>query len=126
MTLDEIHNLELEVSTPSILPGGPYDVIVASLALHVLVGHQKQDESLLKSKYSNIFSTILQSLKPGGMLIYGDHVGTWGLYSQARLLEEVGFEDVDIAWRQEAFFVAGGRKSALRMLTLPGDKRPSL
>ena len=29
---------------------------------------------------------------------------------KARLLEEVGFEDVDIAWRQEAFFVAGGRK----------------
>ena len=25
-------------------------------------------------------------------------------------MEEVGFEDVDIAWRQEAFFVAGGRK----------------
>ena len=25
-------------------------------------------------------------------------------------MEEVGFEDVDVAWRQEAFFVVGGRK----------------
>ena len=30
--------------------------------------------------------------------------------TQACLMEEVGFEDIDIAWRQEAFFVAGGRK----------------
>ena len=27
-----------------------------------------------------------------------------------RMMEEVGFEDLDIAWRQEGFFVAGGRK----------------
>ena len=25
-------------------------------------------------------------------------------------MEDVGFEDLDIAWRQEAFFVAGGKK----------------
>ena len=89
------------VSRPSALPGGPYDVIVASLGLHVLAGHQKQETQSLRSifirssesntflclcvsrsKYSNIFSTILLSLKPGGMLVYGDHVGTWGLFSQ--------------------------------------------
>ena len=26
------------------------------------------------------------------------------------MLEEVGFTEVDVAWRQDGFFVAGGRK----------------
>ena len=29
---------------------------------------------------------------------------------QLRMMEEVGFCEIDVAWRQEAFFVAGGRK----------------
>ena len=28
--------------------------------------------------------------------------------SQVRMMEEVGFTEVDIAWRQDGFFVAGG------------------
>ena len=31
---------------------------------------------------------------------------------QVRMMEEVGFTEVDIAWRQDGFFVAGGRKCA--------------
>ena len=30
--------------------------------------------------------------------------------SQVRMMEEVGFTEVDVAWRQDGFFVAGGRK----------------
>ena len=29
---------------------------------------------------------------------------------QARMMEEVGFTEVDVAWRQDGFFVMGGRK----------------
>ena len=29
---------------------------------------------------------------------------------QVRMMEEVGFTEVDVAWRQDGFFVAGGRK----------------
>ena len=74
----------------------------------------------------NIFEAIFSVLKPGGHLLIGDHVGSWGLYKQIRLvsvvplgccpnvmirlMEDVGFEDLDIAWRKDAFFVAGGRK----------------
>merc|ERR1711884_662508 len=90
------------------LPGGPYDVIVATLAFHSLAGHQAQQEEVLKRKYTEMFVMVKNSLKPGGMLLYGDHVGSWGLYKQMRTLEEVGFTDLDVAWRQEAFFVAGG------------------
>ena len=32
------------------------------------------------------------------------------------MMEEVGFTEVDIAWRQDGFFVAGGRKSLLSEL----------
>ena len=96
-----------------VIPGGPYDVIVATLALHTLAGHNKQEETVLREKYSKIFSAILEALKPGGTFIYGDHVGTWGLYKQVRLMEDLGFVETDIAWRQEAFFVAGGRRQTL-------------
>ena len=52
----------------------------------------------------------------GGMFIYGDHVGTWGLYHQLRVMEDCGFQDIDVAWRHQAFFVAGGRSRAAESL----------
>ena len=64
-------------------------MIVATLAFHSLAGHQAQEDRRLKEKYSEMFLTVRNSLKPGGLLIYGDHVGTWGLYKQLRTLEEV-------------------------------------
>ena len=64
-------------------------MIVATLAFHSLAGHQAQEEGALKEKYSQMFLTVSNSLKPGGLLIYGDHVGTWGLYKQIRTMEEV-------------------------------------
>ena len=71
------------------LPGGPYDVILATLAFHSLVGHQAQQEETLKRKYTEMFLMVKNSLKPGGLLLFGDHVGSWGLYKQMRTLEEV-------------------------------------
>ena len=64
-------------------------MIVATLAFHSLAGHQAQEERSLKEKYTEMFLTVSNSLKPGGLLIYGDHVGTWGLYKQMRTLQEV-------------------------------------
>ena len=34
------------------LPGGPYNLIVATLALHTLVGHQAQDEERIRTRSS--------------------------------------------------------------------------
>ena len=31
---------------------------------------------------------------------------------QLRIMEDVGFCEIDVSWRQEAFFVAGGRRKA--------------
>lgn len=101
------------------LPGGPYTLVVATLALHTLVGHQASPEevearweppSLHLARYRAALVAILEVLEPGGHLLVGDHVGLCRLGTQLALMAEVGFTEVDVAWRQDAFFVAGGRK----------------
>ena len=90
------------------IPGGPFDVIIASLALHVIVGHEIEGPEA-EGRYELLFQGILEALSPGGHLIIGDHVGTLGLYRQMKAMERAGFTDVDCAWRQDEFFVCGGR-----------------
>ena len=93
------------------LPGGPYDVVVAGLALHAIVGHDLEVPEA-ESRYELLFQGIRDSLSPGGHLIIGDHVGTLGLFRQMKAMERAGFADVDCAWRQDDFFVCGGRVPA--------------
>lgn len=92
------------------LPGGPYDVVLASLALHAIIGPDV-DPLEAESRYELLFHGIRDSLAPGGHLIVGDHVGTLGLFRQLKAMERAGFIDVDCAWRQDDFFVCGGRVS---------------
>lgn len=103
----------LQVAVPSDgapLPGGPYDLVVASLALHAIVGHEV-DPAEAESRYELLFRSVLEPLRPGGHCLIGDHVGTLPLYPQLKAMERAGFTEVDCAWRQDDFFVAGGRKS---------------
>ncbi|WP_456425208.1 class I SAM-dependent methyltransferase [Rhodocaloribacter sp.] len=90
------------------LPGGPYDVVIASLALHAIVGHEAEGAEA-EGRYELLLQGIRDSLTPGGHLIVGDHVGTLGLFRQMKTMERAGFVDVDCAWRQDDFFVCGGR-----------------
>ncbi len=92
------------------LPGGPFDIVVATLALHAIIGHDIEPLEA-ESRYELLFQGIRDSLNPGGHLLIGDHVGTLGLYRQLKAMERAGFIDVDCAWRQDDFFVAGGRLS---------------
>ena len=62
-----------------------------------------------EGRYELLFHGIRDSLAPGGHLIIGDHVGALGLYRQLKAMERAGFVDVDVAWRQDDFFVCGGR-----------------
>jgi len=110
LQLHQVFNQELEIGVDSCLPGGQYDLVVGSLALHTLVGHSTVGEDLVSQKYRQIFTLMFNSLSPGGHLMIGDHVGVWSLYKQLRLMEDVGFVDIDVSWRKEAFFVAGARK----------------
>lgn len=90
------------------IPGGPYDIIVASLSLHAIIGHDVEGAEA-ESRYELLFRGIHESLAPGGHLMVADHVGTLGLYRQMKAMELAGFTDVDCAWRQDDFFVCGGR-----------------
>ena len=88
--------------------GGPYDIVLTSLALHAIIGHNV-DPLEAESRYELLFHGIRDSLTPGGHLLVGDHVGTLGLFRQLKTMERAGFIDVDCAWRQDDFFVCGGR-----------------
>jgi hypothetical protein len=83
-------------------------VVLASLALHALVGHET-DPVEAESRYELLLQSIRDSLTPGGHLIIGDHVGVLPLYRHLKALERTGFVDVDCAWRVDDFFVIGGR-----------------
>lgn len=52
--------LNASLSPTSTLPGGPYDVIVASLALHVLVGHEKDSQT--EQRYQQVLRSWKESL----------------------------------------------------------------
>ncbi|KAF0696291.1 Aste57867_12989 [Aphanomyces stellatus] len=102
----------------SILRKAPFDVIVASLAVHVLVerpahygggGDGNHDPAI---EHKRVFQLIFNSLAPNGHVILGDHVGMAPLFAQLKWMEEIGFVDVDCAWRQDDFFVVGGRRPA--------------
>ena len=101
----------LRVTIPSDgepLPGGPFDLVVTTLALHSIIGHDV-DQAEAESRYELLFRSIREPLHPGGHCIIGDHVGTLPLFAQLKAMERAGFADVDCAWRQDDFFVAGGR-----------------
>lgn len=99
----------------------PADVVVGCLAFHVLVEKPKhyaggtsedtsREQLSVHKQYEQMFRAVWRSLKPGGHLIFGDHVGQLPLFDQLQALAHVGFEDVDCAWRQDDSFVAGARK----------------
>jgi len=64
----------------------------------------------LPERMKAVFQAIFNSLEPGGHLVFGDHVGAMPLFRQLQLLEEAGFAEVDVAWRVDDCFVAGGRR----------------
>ena len=107
----EALRVTIEPEDDASVPGGPYDVVLASLALHAIVGHDVEPaEAALR--YELLLRSIREALAPGGHLIVGDHVGTLPLYDQLKAMDRAEFVDVDCAWRQDDFFVAGGRVPA--------------
>eukprot|EP00933_Yihiella_yeosuensis_P010251 TRINITY_DN116609_c0_g1_i1.p1 TRINITY_DN116609_c0_g1~~TRINITY_DN116609_c0_g1_i1.p1 ORF type:complete len:289 (-),score=62.36 TRINITY_DN116609_c0_g1_i1:26-892(-) len=107
----------------SIEDGGPYDCVVALQAIRHIVAppvhyaaklglSAVQSEEEIVSGYAAMFNGIFSSLAPGGHIFIGDHVVHKhpGVYSHCRLLEEAGFVDVDVAWRQNDWFVIGARR----------------
>ncbi|TMW57042.1 hypothetical protein Poli38472_002967 [Pythium oligandrum] len=110
------------LTLPTVSPV-PVDVVIGSLAFHVLVAKPShytastdgtQATPVSKEElYEQLFRGVYELLKPGGHLVFGDHVGQMSLFTQLQVLARVGFVDVDCAWRQSDFFVAGARKPSV-------------
>ena len=90
------------------LPGGPYDVVLTALALERLVGADMEAVEA-ETRCELLYRSAFEALAPGGHLLVGDQVTALGLYRQLKAMERAGFTDVDCAWRQEDFFIIGGR-----------------
>jgi len=66
---------------------------------------------LIRRRYSAMCSSLHDALVPGGHLLLGDHVTNDhpGVFEHCELMRDAGFEDVDVAWVKEGWFVVGGR-----------------
>jgi SAM-dependent methyltransferase len=101
-----------------LLPGAPYDVIVASLALRVLVSrpaHYFPEQqgpptpAEMRADFAKLLRCLHRSLSPGGHVLIADHDGALSLFEHLKGLEAAGFEEVDCSWRQREYFVCGGK-----------------
>ncbi len=90
------------------LPGGEYDVVLVALALDRMVGTDTEPAEA-ETRCELLYRSVFEALVPGGHLLVGDQVTALGLYRHLKAMERAGFVDVDCAWRQEDFFVIGGR-----------------
>ncbi|RLN20903.1 hypothetical protein BBJ28_00011454 [Nothophytophthora sp. Chile5] len=95
------------------LSSEPVDVVVACLAFHVLAEKPAHYASTapetsaspprlmtVEATYEQLFRATWRVLRPGGHVVFADHVGQLPLFQQLKILQQAGFEDVDCAWRQ--------------------------
>eukprot|EP00439_Symbiodinium_sp_Y106_P080937 s2013_g19.t2 len=125
----EAHHVVAAVSCGEPLPGlsegtvSGYDCVLALQAVRHIVApaaHYAEKHGLataagpeqIRSGYAKVFEGIYSSLVPGGHVFLGDRVahGHPGVYEHCRLLEDAGFLEIDIAWRQDDWFVIGARR----------------
>ena len=99
-------------------PAG-YDLIVAALALHCILEHVPASSPTMSaaqvcadraSQFVQWISLLYRSLKPGGHLFVCDHTGQIAMFAQMQTLQQVGFTDVEAAWRVDDTFVVGCRR----------------
>ena len=104
------------------LPDAPFDAVVLVLALrHVTcpAPHYAElhdltpvsGEEQIYAAYQAFLGQVFCSLQPGGTVIIGDHVehGHPSVFAHCKLLEDAGFTDVDVSWRNKDYFVCGAR-----------------
>ena len=100
------------------LAGGGYTLVVLAMGLsRALItehGASPLAEGQALESHAGTLRGVLAALAPGGHCILAERASD-GLsaYGHVRLMEEVGFEEVDVAWKQRGqgqVFVCGGRK----------------
>ncbi|MBA3643344.1 MAG: class I SAM-dependent methyltransferase [Chloroflexota bacterium] len=98
------------------LPGGPFDLVISSIALHDIAVPTAPDDLPGRARHAgehrSLLRRILASLVPGGHLIYAD-----AMRPRFRVVEHIdqlvaaGFVEVDCAYVRGRMLVAGGQRS---------------
>jgi hypothetical protein len=94
------------------MPGSPYDVVMGTYVLSLVCGSAGAEEDLAR-RYTDLYRVLLASLKPGGRLVLGDHVGGISTFKQLMYMDRAGFLDVDFTWRHRGLCVCTGRKEGV-------------
>ena len=92
-------------------PASTYDLVITCLGMTRIADtiHVSGVEDTL-SLCEKVLSSVWAALEPGGHVIIGEQAGCLTSYSYLRLLEELGFAEVDLSWKNKDFFVCGGRR----------------
>lgn len=119
LTEAEVHHQALAWSPDTALPGGPYDAVVAALALHKLLDEDKRD----------VIAKVRQVLAPDGIFVVADYVAGPSLhlddlYHQLwlRQLRQLGVppQDVEAAVHEMVFDHPAPVEDQLSWMTAAG------
>ncbi|CAI5724102.1 unnamed protein product [Peronospora destructor] len=88
----------------------PQKIVTHWSSLHTYAQARDEEELDVENQYHFLFRATWRALRPGGHVVFADHVGQLGMFQQLQALKRAGFEDVDSSWRVDDSFVAGGRK----------------
>lgn len=97
------------------LPGGPYRLVVSSIALHDVAPPAAAAEAPGRERHAAAHVSLLRriygALEPGGHLIYGHAVRPrFRVMEHLASLSAAGFDEVDCAYARGRLAVCGGRQ----------------
>ncbi len=97
------------------LPGGPYDLVTSSIALHDIARPAVPDDQAGQARHAeehqSLLRRIFRSLRPGGHLVYADAMRPrFRVREHLSHLADAGFGETDCAYVQNQFLVVGGQR----------------
>jgi SAM-dependent methyltransferase len=97
------------------LPGGPYDLVASSIALHDIAPPAQPDDpggrDRHRARHVGLLLRVFDALAPGGHLVYMDMMrARFRVAEHLAALAEAGFAEVDCAYAAGRLLVCGGRR----------------
>lgn len=115
----------VEPLAPDPLPGGPYQLVTSSIAIHDIARPAAPDDEAGRERHvaehRSLLRRILGALAPGGHLVYADAMRPrFRVAEHLALLGDAGFDEVDCAYVVGRLLVCGGQRPAAGRLPTTG------